>query len=101
MGLSVGQSVSVKIEHKHIPIAIKNAITSGSVYAENKQQVLKELNEMISSYDLMGQFEVLETFDTAAGKFGIGKVNNYVYLDLTQSFHQIVNQTLTHYNKSL
>jgi hypothetical protein len=65
------------------------------VFAEEKEAVLKEINSLLSSnVALKGQFEVRETFDTAAGKFGIGHVNNYVYLDINIALQQIVQQTL-------
>lgn len=41
----------------------------------------------------MGEFIVKEVFDTASGKFGIGHVNNYVYLDIRYGLQQMLNYT--------
>ena len=40
-----------------------------------------------------------EVFDTAAGKFGIGHVNNYIYLDLQIAYQQMVVNTLKQMGK--
>ena len=42
---------------------------------------------------VQGSFQVKEVFDTASGKFGIGSVNNYVYLDIKFAFQQMINYT--------
>lgn len=36
-----------------------------------------------------------EVFDTASGKFGIGNVNNFVYLDIRYALQQMLNYTYT------
>lgn len=42
---------------------------------------------------ISGEFIVRQVFDTASGKFGIGHVNNYIYLDLKYALQQMFNHT--------
>ena len=42
---------------------------------------------------LNGQFIVRQVFSTASGKFGIGHVNNFVYLDIKYALQQMCNFT--------
>ena len=39
---------------------------------------------------MSGTFLVREVFNTASGKFGIGNVNNFLYLDIRYAFGQIL-----------
>ena len=56
--------------------------------------VSQELDRLINSnLGVGGMFSVRNTFDTASGKFGIGKVNSFVYLDINLALQQMVNQT--------
>ncbi len=60
----------------------------------NKNEVMKEINKLMEKdLNLTGKFRVREVFDTSSGKFGIGQVNNYVYLDIRWALQQIINQT--------
>ncbi len=42
---------------------------------------------------MRGTFTVKQVFSTASGKFGIGNVNNYAYLDINYAFQQIMRET--------
>lgn len=53
--------------------------------------MLRELDALIlESIVMSGTFVVKGVFNTASGKFGIGNVNNYLYLDIRYAFRQIM-----------
>lgn len=49
---------------------------------------------------LRGTFIVKQVFNTASGKFGIGNVNNYAYLDSKYAFQQIMKETYQNIGKN-
>ena len=64
--------------------------------------MIAELNTLIlDSIVLRATFEVRQVFNTASGKFGIGNVNNYLYLDIRYAFNQILAETYRSIGKSV
>ncbi len=56
---------------------------------------------MYDSFALRGTFTVKQVFGTASGKFGIGAINNFIYLDIKYAFRQIIEETYRDSGRSL
>ena len=94
-GLEAEQQVNLTFLHKHTLLALQTALQERHIQTPNSDKIMQEIALLLRpQVSLTGQFTVKYTFDTAAGKFGIGHVNNNVYLDLRSAFQQIVQQTL-------
>lgn len=64
-------------------------------------EMIRELNELIDgSISIKGNFTVKQTFGTASGKFGIGIISNFIYLDIKYAFQQMIEDTYEVLEKS-
>jgi hypothetical protein len=94
LGFPVGSEVALTLLQKNLLNALGTAVEKEKVQTPNKNEVMREINKLMEKdLNLTGKFRVREVFDTSSGKFGIGQVNNYVYLDIRWALQQIINQT--------
>lgn len=48
---------------------------------------------MLLKTNLTGKFMVKQVFSDAMGKFPIGEIYKFIYMDINSAFQQIVNDT--------
>ena len=50
---------------------------------------------------IKGNFIVKDNFGTSSGKFGIGQISKYIYLDIKYAFKQMIQDTYVSLGKNL
>lgn len=95
LGLHGGQNITVMALDKTFLSSLALQIASGAIDMPDKAGVEQEIQQLLhNSRVLAGNFTVGKTFDGAEGKFGMGTVDNNLYLDLRYAPAQMVGDTL-------
>lgn len=94
LGFAVDQEITLTLLQKNLLEGVRNAVMENRLLTDRKTEVMNELSVLeATELTMSGKFRVKEVFDTSSGKFGIGQVNNYIYLDIRWALQQMVNHT--------
>lgn len=75
------------MQKPHFIQAIRQYVKNSQL--NNKQEIIKDMDKL-SETKMEGKFFVKQKFSDAMGKFPIGEINRFVYMDIDTAFQQIL-----------